>query len=132
MKQLSVFVENSSGRLAEITKSISDAGIDILAMSLADTTNFGILRMVVDKPEVARDSLAAKGLTVKLSDVTAVYIPDKVGALTDCVKLLSDHGFSIDYIYAAISRKGEAVMIMRVHTHADAEKLLAQSGYKVE
>lgn len=131
MKQISIFIENSAGRLAEISKIISDAGIDIRAVSLADTTNFGVMRMVVDNPENAYAALAAKGLSVKLSDVTAVYIPDKVGALTDCLELLAANKFVIDYVYSALSLDGKAIIIMRVHTHADAEKLLKAKGYQV-
>ena len=81
IKQISIFVENKSGRLAEITAAIAKAGIDIRALSIADTTNFGILRLIVDKPDEAEAALKAAGLTVSLTNVIAIGIPTSPAAL---------------------------------------------------
>ena len=79
IKQISVFVENKSGRLGEITSILAKAGIDIRALSIADTTNFGILRLIVNRPDAAEEALRAAGLTVSLTNVIAIGIPDQPG-----------------------------------------------------
>ncbi|MDD2417999.1 MAG: ACT domain-containing protein [Oscillospiraceae bacterium] len=115
IKQLSIFVENKSGRLAEITAVIAQAGIDIRALSIADTTNFGILRIIVDKPDEAEKALKDAGLTVSLTNVIAIGIPDKPGGFASAMKCLADAGVGIEYMYAFISRdQGRACVILRV------------------
>jgi len=115
IKQLSVFVENKLGRMAEITGIIGDANVDIRALSIADTSDFGILRLIVDKPEEALLVLKENGITVSLTDVIAVGIEDKPGSFAKVVKIMSDAGISIEYMYAFISRSdNQAFVIMRV------------------
>ncbi len=123
IKQLSVFVENKSGRLAEITSTIAKAGIDIRALSIADTTDFGILRLVVDKPYEAEKALKEAGLTVSLTDVIAVGIPDRPGGFAETMCKIADKDVGVEYMYAFISRDHDrAYLIMRV---ADNEKAIA-------
>ncbi|MBE6683096.1 MAG: ACT domain-containing protein [Ruminococcaceae bacterium] len=123
IKQLSVFVENKDGRLAEITTIIANAGIDIRALSIADTTDFGILRLVVDKPYDAEKVLKDAGLTVSLTDVIAVGIPDRPGGFAETITAVADKEVGVEYMYAFISREHDrAYLIMRV---ADNEKAIS-------
>ncbi len=123
IKQLSVFVENKDGRLAEITTIIANAGIDIRALSIADTTDFGILRLVVDKPYDAERALKDAGLTVSLTDVIAIGIPDRPGGFAETIKAVADKEVAVEYMYAFISRQHDrAYLIMRV---ADNEKAIS-------
>ena len=132
IKQLSVFVENKSGRLAEITKKIADAGIDIRALSIADTTDFGILRMVVDKPDEAEKTLRGAGLMVSLTDVIAVGIDDKPGGFTNAMTVLAEKNISVEYMYAFVARDvARAYLIMRVQDSENAAKALTDSGLEI-
>jgi len=132
VKQLSVFVENKSGRLAEITAIIAKANIDIRALSIADTTDFGILRMVVDNPTKAEKTLKDAGLTVSLTDVIAVGIPDKPGGFANAMKVLAEKNIGIEYMYAFVSRDTErAYLIMRVKENDTAYSVLVQNGYEI-
>lgn len=132
VKQLSVFIENKSGRLAEITAIIAKANIDIRALSIADTTDFGILRLVVDKPVEAEKTLKDAGLTISLTDVIAVGIPDKPGGFANAMKVLAEQNISIEYMYAFVSRDTErAYVIMRVMDNMKASSILSQNGFEL-
>ncbi len=132
IKQLSVFVENKAGRLAEITSIIAEAGIDIRALSIADTTDFGILRLVVDKPYDAEKTLKEKGLTVSLTDVIAVGIPDKTGGFAETICAIADKDVGVEYMYAYISRdNNRAYLIMRVLDNEKAIAALVAKGCEI-
>ncbi|HCA28524.1 MAG TPA: acetolactate synthase [Ruminococcaceae bacterium] len=132
IKQLSIFVENKAGRLAEITAILAKAGIDIRALSIADTTNFGILRLIVDKPDEAEKVLKDAGLTVSLTNVIGVGIPDKPGGFSSAMKCLADAGIGVEYMYAFISRdQGRACMILRVGDNERAIQALQQDGVEI-
>lgn len=132
IKQLSVFVENKSGRLAEITSVIAAAGIDIRALSIADTTNFGILRLIVDKPDEAEQVLKKAGLTVSLTNVIAVGIPDEPGGFAAAMKSLADAGVDVEYMYAFISRdQGRACVILRVKDNDRALDALEKNKIEI-
>lgn len=123
IKQLSVFVENKPGRLAEITSIIASNGIDIRALSISDTTDFGILRLVVDKPYEAEKTLKEAGLTVSLTDVIAIGIPDKTGGVAETLAMVADKEVGVEYMYSFLSQNYQrAYLIMRV---ADTEKALS-------
>ncbi|MBQ1206686.1 MAG: ACT domain-containing protein [Clostridia bacterium] len=129
IKQLSVFVENKDGRLAEITTIIAKAGIDIRALSIADTTEFGILRLVVDKPFEAEKILKEAGLTVSLTDVIAIGIPDRTGGFAETITAVADKAVGVEYMYAFISRQqGRAYLIMRVADNETAIAALKAQG----
>jgi hypothetical protein len=114
VRQLSVFLENQSGRLAEITGALGDAGVNIRAFSLADTSDFGILRVVVNDIGGARLALQAKGFTVRETEVIAIEIEDRPGGLAAILKVLGDHGVNVEYMYASLEKSSDnAVVILR-------------------
>lgn len=133
IKQISVFVENKPGRLAEVTEAIGQAGVDIRALSIADTSDFGILRLIVDRPEEAILALREAGMTVSLTDVLAVGIDDKPGAFAGVVRTMSDAGIGIEYMYAFVSRKSEnqAFVILRVEQPENGITVLKAAGVRI-
>jgi hypothetical protein len=115
VKQLSIFLQNQSGRLTEVLGSIGEEGINIRALSLADTSGFGILRLIVNDKDKARAILSDKGFTVSETDVIAVEIPDVPGGLASVLSIFSDEGINIEYMYAFVEKSSEnAVVIFRV------------------
>ena len=132
VKQISVFVENKSGSLAKITKVLSENNIDIQALSLADTTDFGILRLIVNAPEKAELILSENHFTIKETEVLAVAIDDAPGGLHKVLSVLEKEGIAIEYMYA-FTGKGfdHALVILRVADNEAAEKILKNSGISV-
>ena len=129
IKQISVFVENKSGRLAQITKVLADNHIDIRALSLADTTKFGILRFIVNEPERAEQALRDAGLTVSITDVIAVSVEDQPGGLSYPLSLLDEKGISVEYIYAFVGAPHDkAFVILRVEDNQLAAEVLKEHG----
>jgi hypothetical protein len=115
IKQVSVFLENKIGHLRTVTEELSRAGLNIRAISLADSEDFGILRMVVEDPDKAYSVLRAANHTAKETEVIAVEVPDKPGGLSDILKTFEDCGVNIEYMYSVLEKKSEnAVMIFRV------------------
>jgi hypothetical protein len=103
VRQLSVFIANESGRVSEVTGVLGDAGINIRGFSVSDTADFGILRLVVDRPEEAHALLKQAGFTVKETEVICILLPDVPGGLAGVLKLVSDAGVNIEYVYSLIS-----------------------------
>lgn len=129
IQQLSIFVENKSGRLAEITEALAGANVDIRAISIADTSDFGILRLIVDKPQEAVAALKGAGLTVSLTNVIAVGISDKPGEFAKAMRVLADASIGVEYMYAFISRdRGKAYVILRVDDSDRAVEALKAGG----
>ena len=115
MQQISVFLENKSGRLAEVTLCLSQAGVDIRAITITDTADFGILRMVTDKPELAVAALEEGHFTIKLTPVVAVEIADHPGALAELMVLFHQEAVNIEYLYASLEKnRNGAVIIFKV------------------
>lgn len=132
IKQLSVFVENKPGRLAEITEALANADVDIRAISVADTSDFGILRVIVDRPDQAVKALKESGMTVSLTEVIAVGIDDVPGSFAKSVRVLADAGLAIEYMYAFVSRdKGKAYIIIRADDGMRAANVLIESGVRI-
>ncbi|MCI8497384.1 MAG: acetolactate synthase [Clostridiales bacterium] len=132
VKQLSVFVENKDGRLAKITQILAENSIDIRAVSLADTTDFGILRLIVNKPEEAAIVLRDCGVTVSLTNVIAIGMDDSPGGFAKAVKILSDAHIGLEYLYAFVGRgDGKAYVIMRVDDNEKASATLTAGGITV-
>ena len=133
IKQLSVFLENRKGRLKELTETLYQAGVNIRALALAESAEFGILRLVVDNPEKARSVLSAAGFTVKEQEVFAVEVEDRPGGFYQVVKLLSEADINVDYTYAFVGGGERAVLIFKV-PDADLEralKTLSTGGVKL-
>ncbi len=132
IKQISVFMENRPGRLAEITKVLSDNNIDMRAINIADTTDFGILRMIVDEPAKAEKVLRDNNMTASLTDVIAVSIDDTVGAFSKVIEILKNADISIEYIYSFIGEKSaKAVIVVRTNDCEKSVDLLMKNGINV-
>lgn len=132
LKQLSVFLENVPGRLRAVTSILAENNINIRALSLADTTDFGILRLIVDNPNKAANILKDKNLAVKLSDVIAVEMEDSPGGLDQVLKILEKEDINIEYLYAFMgSKPKKALVILRVDKFAEAIEYLKIGGIKL-
>jgi len=103
VKQLSVFIENKAGRVSEITDVLGTAGVNIRGFSVSDTTDYGIVRLVVDEPEAGKKALHDAGFTVKESEVICINLPDHPGGLAGVLKVVSNAGVNIEYVYSLIS-----------------------------
>ncbi|TDX52088.1 ACT domain-containing protein [Orenia marismortui] len=112
IKQLSVFLENRSGRLTELTEILGNAGINLSALSIAETSEFGIIRMVVSDPQKGLEILKEHNFSVNLTDVICLCTPNKAGSLAKALKILSTAGISIEYMYA-FSIGEEAFVVLR-------------------
>lgn len=132
VKQISIFLENKSGRLAEVTSILGDNGIDISALSLADTTNFGILRLIVNDPDKAEEVLRKDGFTTSATSVTAIGVRDEPGGLAVALRILKDAGIEIEYMYAFVSKKeDEALVILKTGDIGKTAEVLSSNGINV-
>ena len=130
IKQISIFMENTTGRLAEVTALLAEAGINMRALSIADTADFGILRMVVDKPDETVRLLKEAGFTAKETDVIGVEVPDQPGELARIMWRFRDEGIGIEYLYASLEQKAnKAVIIIKVDDVAAGVAMLEKHGF---
>ena len=131
IKQLSVFIENKEGRLEGVTQVLGEHNINIASFSLADTAEYGMLRMIVSDPEEGRRVLKEEGFSAMLTDVIAVKIAQKPGTLHEVLKLLFDAGLSVEYMYTLATAGIDTSIIMKVSALEKALDILNQHGYKV-
>ncbi|WP_432822956.1 ACT domain-containing protein [Trichloromonas sp.] len=132
VEQISIFIENKSGRLAEVTRVLGEAGVNIRALSLADTSDFGILRLIVNKTDQAKSVLKEKGFTVNKTDVVAVEVPDRPMGLFGILEILDQGKVNVEYMYAFVERCGEnAVIIFRFDNTEEAIQVLTQGGVNI-
>jgi hypothetical protein len=132
LEQVSVFLENRPGGLAEITGTLARAGVSIRALSLADTADFGILRLIVDRPETATHALKENGFTVGLTEMVALELPDRPGGLWGILTVLEAAKMNVEYMYAFIQKAGEnAVIIFRFDEPERATQVLREAGVRV-
>jgi len=132
IKQISVFLENTTGRLSEVTKTLANAEINLRAISIADTADFGILRVIADKTEKAIDALTAAGFTTRQTDVVAVEIEDVPGSLAKLMELFQHSEINIEYLYASLEGQvGKAVVIFKLKDHEKGQKILHDNGLKL-
>ena len=125
MKQMSVFVENTTGRLSDLTGVLAENGIDIIACTIADTVDFGILRCIIEDPEKATEILKEHGFTASITEVIAVSVEDRPGGLDRILRILAGAGIGVDYIYSTIRAvEGEATIIMKVEDPKKALEIL--------
>ena len=130
VKQLSVFLENKPGKLSAVINLLADHHVNLSALSLADTSNFGVLRLIADKPEAAIDALREAGIIAKSTDVLAVAIDDTPGSLTHVLDLLAGENISIEYMYAfSAKQENKALMVFKVDALEKAESLLRANGF---
>ncbi|NLW89163.1 MAG: acetolactate synthase [Clostridiaceae bacterium] len=132
VRQINVFLENQSGRLAEVTRTLGQNNVDIRALYIADTTEYGILRMILDKPDQAVDILTKAGFTVSSTPVIAIAIADRPGTLDHALSILSDGSLSLEYLYAYVGRASDdAVVVIRVRDPELALSKLQEAGIRV-
>ena len=132
VEQISIFLENRAGRLAEITRILGEAGINIRALSLADTSDFGILRLIVSDNDKAKATLRERGFTVGKTNVVAVEVEDRPGGLNRILEILGKENINVEYMYAFVQHSGEnAVIIFRFDDIDAAVKLLLDNNIKV-
>lgn len=128
--QISVFVENRLGRLSEITGVLAKENIDIRALSIADTSDFGILRLIVNQPDRAVEALRAAGITVSKTEVVAVRLNDRPGGLHEALVKLGENSITVEYVYAFITKSDDAYVILRVEDNQKAAEVLRSNGYQ--
>lgn len=132
VEQISIFIENKSGRLAEISRILGEASINIRALSLADTTDFGILRLIVDNVEKAKSVLKERGFTVNKTEVVAVEVPDRPGGLATILQTLDAARINVEYMYAFVERcGGNAVIIFRFDETDKAITALSDNNFSI-
>lgn len=132
IKQISVFVENKQGRLHMLTEVLSREGIDLKAMTIADTMDFGIMRCIVADPEKTLKVIRANDFTATITEVIAVEVPDVPGGLANVLKILSDNGISVEYLYSFVRmHKDNALIILRVEDPQTTVKILKDNNVNV-
>lgn len=133
VKQVSVFLENKSGRLYEVSRILGEKGIDISALSIADTTEYGILRLIVNKPDEAVKVLEEDGFSVRTTDVIAIGVSDKPGGLTEALNCLEKSQVGVEYMYAFLGNNGlgKAIVILRVEETDKAVDALTKANVDI-
>ena len=132
VEQISVFLENKSGRLAEVASVLASAGINIRALSLADTSDFGILRLIVNDNERAKAVLKDNGFTVGKTEVIAVEVADRPGGLAEILNVMKDNGVNVEYMYAFVQKSGgNAIIIFRFDEPDRALAMLTQAKIRI-
>jgi hypothetical protein len=132
VEQISIFLENKSGRLAEVTNVLAAAGVNIRALSLADTADFGILRLIVDRIDQAKQALKDKGFTIGRTEVLAIEVPDRPGGLAGILRTLGSAGINVEYMYAFVQRsRDNAIVIFRFDELDKAIQALTAAGVRV-
>ena len=131
IKQLSVFLENKQGRMCAVADLLAQNNIDIRALSLADTSEFGILRLIVDKPEEGKKILTEAGIVVRVTNVLSLTMEDAPGGMLGVLRLLAESGIGVEYMYAFAGKTdGEAFMIIQTEEPEAAEGILQRGGFK--
>lgn len=131
IKQVSVFIENKPGRLLAITKVLTDNGINIVSISLSDTSEYGLLRLIVSDPEGARLVLMENGFSAMLTDVLAVRLPNGIGKLQEMLQVITEKEQSIEYMYILATGGGNDSMILKSSDPVHAAKALKEGGFEL-
>lgn len=129
-KQISVFIENRKGRLGDILDVLKDNGINIISSSLADTSEYGILRLISDKPEEGKAALSAAGFSALLTDVFIVSLPHTAGALQEVLRVISDEEISVEYIYGLSVAGKDASLVVKTSDLEKADEIFSKHGIK--
>lgn len=132
IKQISIFIENKPGKLSEVADILAMENINIHSLSLADTADFGILRLIVNDPESAMELLKCAGVTVAITQVLAVEVPDEAGGMAGVMKIMDNQHISLEYMYGFVERtRDRAVLIMRFEQPAEAIDILTKNGWNI-
>ena len=129
-KQLTVFIENRSGRLSEVLNVLKQNGVNIISLSLADTTEFGLLRLIVDNALLGKEKLTENGFSSLLSDVSIIRIPHKVGSLQNLLKIIDDNKVNIEYMYGLSIEGEEAYVVLKASDTQKVDAILLANGVK--
>jgi len=132
VSQISVFLENKSGRLADVARTLAANNVNIRALSIADTIDYGLLRLIVNDPQLATKVLTDDGFTVTSTEVLAIEVPDRPGGLAGIIGILSGKGLNIEYMYAFVGRSGEhAIVVFRIERVEEAISALQEGGARI-
>ena len=132
IRQLSIFAENKKGSLSGVTYALAKAGINLRSMCVADTSNYGIVRIIADDPERAKALLDAEGQATNIRRVNAFAVPDQPGGLAKVLGLLEENGVNIEYMYALItSESGKAYSVMRTGNTDETDRILTENGIEL-
>ena len=128
IKQLSVFIENREGRLGEVLTALKESNINIVSLSLADTSDYGMLRMITSNPEEAKKVLKERGFSAMLTDVLAVKLEHKVGELQEVLEIICNAGINVEYMYALATKNNDATIVIKTSNAEEAALLLQKEG----
>ena len=129
VKQISIFLENKCGRLVKVTQTLGEHGINIRALTIADTSDFGIMRLIVDQPEKAHQVLRDAGFMATETEVVAVEVPDTPGGLADVLEYLEQNSINIEYLYSFVEKPAQdALILMRLENIEKAKQVLAENN----
>ena len=129
-KQLSVFIENRQGRLGEVLNVLKTNGVNILSLSLADTTEYGLLRLIVNNPVLGKEKLSEDGFSTMLTDVLVLKITHEAGSLQDLLSILAENDINVEYMYGLSIDGQEASVVLKASDIVKADKILADNGVK--
>lgn len=129
-KQLTVFIENRTGRLSDVLSVLQENNVNIISMSLADTTEFGLLRLIVDNAEIGKEKLTENGFSSILSDVSIIQIPHKVGSLGELLRVFDEKDVNIEYMYGLSVESDKAYVVLKASDSAKLDKILEENGVR--
>ena len=127
-KQLTVFIENRTGRLCEVLNVLKNNNVNIISLSLADTTEFGLLRLIVDEPALGKEKLTENGFSSLLSDISIIKIPHKAGSLQELLKVIDENEVNIEYMYGLSIEAEEAYVVLKASDTAKVDAILTENG----
>lgn len=127
-KQLTVFIENRTGRLCEVLNVLKNNNVNIISLSLADTTEYGLLRLIVDNPALGKEKLTENGFSSLLSDISIIKIPHKAGSLQELLKAIDENGVNIEYMYGLSIEAEEAYVVLKASDLAKVDEILTKNN----
>lgn len=128
IKQLSVFIENKEGSMEGVLKTLKERGIDIISLSLADTSDYGLLRMIVSNPEEGKQALKENGFTAKITEVLAIKLAHRIGQLQELLEAICEASINIEYMYALSTGKDDAAIVLKASNPEKAKELLEKKN----
>ncbi|MDR2614593.1 MAG: amino acid-binding protein [Candidatus Accumulibacter sp.] len=131
IEQITVFLENDKGRLAALCRALGDAGISMRALTVADATGYGVVRIIADTPVKANEALKTAGFRASLTKVFAIEIPDRAGGLADLLEAFDRENINVEYAYCFAAEGGKAIDILRIDSPSDAERIIIDAGFRI-